>query len=162
MCGIVGILTAESGDGRFDRELIQRMSSSLAHRGPDAAGALVELPVLLGHRRLSIIDLSEAGCQPMEDASGRLVIAYNGEVYNYLELRDQLRDRGHRFQTRTDTEVVLAAYREWGERAVERFNGMWARAIRDSQPPEQIHGRERAGGVIVDLGAERRVVYAHD
>ena len=145
MCGIVGILTAESGDGRFDRELIQRMSSSLAHRGPDAAGALVELPVLLGHRRLSIIDLSEAGCQPMEDASGRLVIAYNGEVYNYLELRDQLRDRGHRFQTRTDTEVVLAAYREWGERAVERFNGMWARGRGGGDSHGRVLWRGRGG-----------------
>ena len=94
MCGIVGILGLDSSAARFDRALIDRMSATLAHRGPDATGALVEPPVLLGHRSLSIIDLTAAGCQPMDGASGRFVMVYNGEVYNYLELRDQLRDRG--------------------------------------------------------------------
>ena len=145
MCGIVGILGLDASAARFDRVLIDRMSSALAHRGPDATGALVEPPVLLGHRRLSIIDLTSAGCQPMEGASGRFVMVYNGEVYNYLELRDQLRDRGHTFHTRTDTEVVLAAYQEWGDRAVAYFNGMWALAIWDREKRELFLSRDRAG-----------------
>ena len=145
MCGIVGILAAEASATRLDRGLIDRMSSALAHRGPDATGALVEPPVLLGHRRLSIIDLTAAGCQPMQGDSGRFVMVYNGEVYNYVELRDQLRDRGHSFHTRTDTEVVLAAYREWGDRAVGYFNGMWALAIWDRERRELFLCRDRAG-----------------
>jgi asparagine synthase (glutamine-hydrolysing) len=100
---------------------------------------------MLGHRRLSIIDLSQAGCQPMHDSSGRFVIVYNGEVYNYIELRDQLRDRGHAFNTQTDTEVVLAAYREWGAECLRRFNGMWAMAIWDRQRRELFLARDRAG-----------------
>jgi asparagine synthase (glutamine-hydrolysing) len=145
MCGIVGILASGRGAPGVDRALIDRMTSAIEHRGPDAAGMLVEPPILLGHRRLSIIDLTEAGCQPMQDASSRFVIAYNGEVYNYVELRDRLRDLGHTFRTRTDTEVVLAAYREWGPRAVERFNGMWALAIWDRERQELFLCRDRAG-----------------
>ena len=145
MCGIVGVLANASRDVQLDRRLIDRMSAAVAHRGPDATGALIEPPILLGHRRLSIIDLSEAGCQPMADDLRRFVTVYNGEVYNYVELRSELRDRGHHFRTQTDTEVVLAAYREWGPRAVERFNGMWALAIWDRERRELFLSRDRAG-----------------
>ena len=107
------------------------MSALLAHRGPDAGGAMVEGSVGLAHRRLAIIDLSDDGCQPMTSGDGALSIVYNGEVFNYVELREELRALGHAFRTETDTEVVLAAYARWGRDCLARFNGMFAFAILD-------------------------------
>ncbi len=122
------------------------MIGALAHRGPDAAGvahALAPIPVWLGHRRLSIIDVSDAANQPFEKHG--LVLVYNGEIYNYVELRRELEALGHRFHTATDTEVVLEAYREWGERCVERFNGMWAIALWDGSRRRLFCSRDRFG-----------------
>ena len=110
------------------------MANVLAHRGPDGEGSFAAEPgVALGHRRLAIIDLSDAGIQPFASDDGALQLLHNGEVYNYRELRAELEGRGHRFRTATDTEVVLRAYEEWGDRCVERFNGMWAFALWDGR-----------------------------
>jgi asparagine synthase (glutamine-hydrolysing) len=133
--------------GRADRETVERMTETLAHRGPDAAGlqAWPESGLAFGHRRLAIIDLSEAGRQPMQSADGQLVITFNGEIYNYRELRAQLRDRGHEFHTQTDTEVLLAAYAEWGPDCLERLRGMFAFAIADFARREVFLARDRFG-----------------
>src|SRR5687768_1680105 len=108
MCGIAG--TIRIGD----LALLQQMTEVMAYRGPDDVGFYEDGDVRLGHRRLSILDLSPAGHQPMESDDGQLVITYNGEVYNYRDLRAELAAKGYRFRTGTDTEVILAAYREYG------------------------------------------------
>ena len=107
------------------------MADALTHRGPDDSGCWVEAGagVALGHRRLSIIDVSPTGHQPMESGSGRYVMVFNGEIYNYLEVRTELEQLGHRFRTHSDTEVLLRGYLQWGERSVEKMNGMFAFAI---------------------------------
>ncbi|MEJ7810327.1 MAG: asparagine synthase (glutamine-hydrolyzing) [Gemmatimonadaceae bacterium] len=145
MCGIAGILYAQPGDALPRRASVRRMTETLAHRGPDASGIHADDPLYLGHRRLSIIDLSDAGCQPMGEPEGRYTLVYNGEVYNYRELRQELEGNGHRFRTGTDSEVVLRAYREWGVAALARFNGMWALAIWDAERRELFAARDRAG-----------------
>src|SRR5215467_13682110 len=133
MCGIAGII-----DPTLSREhgevLLTAMLEPIRHRGPDHSGRWIDMPVHLGHNRLSIIDLSAAAHQPME--FGDLTIVYNGEVYNYLELRDELTKKGYRFRTNSDTEVVLAAYTEWNSACVARFVGMWAFAIWDKRRRE--------------------------
>lgn len=131
MCGIAGIL------GGADESLIKKMVSAQRHRGPDDQGIWVDesVPVALGHCRLSIIDLSNAAHQPMSYANGRLWITYNGEIFNYKELRTELIGRGHRFISDSDTEVILAAYSEWGRSCVKRFRGMFAFALLDKFPP---------------------------
>ncbi|MEZ4379875.1 MAG: asparagine synthase (glutamine-hydrolyzing) [Nannocystaceae bacterium] len=131
MCGIAGIV------GDADRGLVAAMTDALAHRGPDGAGVLVDPladgdrgEAALGHRRLAIIDL-DGGAQPMTSSCGRFVITYNGELYNYRELREELRATGARFATASDTEVILAAFAAWGEAAARRFVGIFAVAIWD-------------------------------
>src|ERR1051325_7253645 len=142
MCGIAGIF--DSGLTRGVGEcLLERMLDSIRPRGPDHSSAWVVPPIFLGHNRLSIIDLTDAANQPMEFAD--LVIVYNGEVYNYLEIRDELIRKGYRFTTQSDTEVVLAAYKEWGSGAVNRFIGMWAFAIWDKTKRELFCSRDRFG-----------------
>src|SRR5437773_11866950 len=121
------------------------MLGELAHRGPDGRGLFDEPGVALGHLRLAIIDRSDAGLQPVVSEDGRLRLLHNGEVYNYRELRAELESRGRRFRTATDTEVVLAAYEEWGERCVERFNGMWAFALWDGPRRRLFASRDRFG-----------------
>ena len=118
MCGICGI--AARPGGSVATSTIEAMALTLRHRGPDDHGTWrsADGRVGFGHRRLSIIDLSPAGHQPMHDASGALTIAFNGEIYNFIELRGQLESLGHRFRTATDTEVILASYRQWGLRFV--------------------------------------------
>jgi len=143
MCGIVGIVQRD-GEPIADG-LLQRMTSAIAHRGPDGDGHLVDGPAGLGHRRLAIIDLSPAGHQPMETQDHRFVIAYNGEVYNFQELRVELESRGRAFRSRTDTEVILQAYAEWGADCVQRFNGMFAFAIWDRTRRELFLARDRYG-----------------
>jgi asparagine synthase (glutamine-hydrolysing) len=142
MCGLAGMidptLSREQGDA-----LLGRMLRSIQHRGPDNSGRWIDGPVFLGHNRLSIIALTDDANQPME--SGDLVIVYNGEVYNYLELRDELSREGHRFRTQSDTEVVLVAYRAWGPDCVKRFVGMWAFAIWDRAKRELFCSRDRFG-----------------
>jgi len=142
MCGIVGVLS----DGRTPaRELLQEMTDVIAHRGPDDDGVYTDGPVGLGNRRLAIIDLSAAGHQPMLDRSGDLVLTFNGEIYNFRELRAELERLGHRFRSQTDTEVVLVAYAEWGEQCFSRFNGMFALAIWDRRHRALVIARDRYG-----------------
>jgi asparagine synthase (glutamine-hydrolysing) len=142
MCGIAGII--DSGLTRDLGEcLLGRMLGSIRHRGPDHSSTWVIPPIFLGHNRLSIIDLTDAANQPMEFAD--LVIVYNGEVYNYIEIRDELIGKGYRFTTQSDTEVVLAAYKEWGPGAVNRFIGMWAFALWDKAKRELFCSRDRFG-----------------
>lgn len=140
MCGIAGLF----GHGWELRQL-QSMIASQRHRGPDGEGIYRDAgaAAYLGHNRLSVIDLSSAGAQPMRNVDGRLVIAFNGEIYNYLELRKELSD--YPFQSRTDTEVVLAAYDRWGEACLERFVGMFAFVIWDAHNRRLFAGRDRFG-----------------
>ena len=143
MCGIVGI----AGTHLPSREVFIRMREALRHRGPDAEGVWWSSDgrVALAHRRLAIIDLSPNGRQPMSDSSGRLQIVFNGEIYNYLELRAELQRRGHAFRTASDTEVILEAYLEWGDEALSRLNGMFALAIYDAVERRVLVARDRAG-----------------
>lgn len=161
MCGIAAWLEASP------RPAVQlvRMMKLVDHRGPDDEGFLglhgfgetplhwkenspssgPDLRIALGHRRLSVIDLSDAGRQPMSDPSGRLHLVYNGEIYNHPELREELKERGHLFRTRTDTEVLLAAWLEWGEDCLQRFNGMFAFVLMDARDRRLYAVRDRFG-----------------
>jgi len=142
VCGIAGFIDRKLSESDADR-LIEQMLSAIAHRGPDARDTWKDLPVVLGHNRLSILDLSADGTQPMHGFGA--VIVFNGEVYNYLELRKELEQLGDRFSTRTDTEVVLAAYRRWGTDCVKRFVGMWAFALWDIATQSLFCSRDRFG-----------------
>lgn len=145
MCGITAVYTY---DGLSPQSSIDRFTDALGHRGPDGRGTYVDGNVALGHRRLSILDLSDAGACPMSYTcpdGRRLVITYNGEVYNFIELKAQLEGRGYRFSSSTDTEVVLAAYAEWGEDFQFRLNGMWALVIYDTGSREMFISRDRFG-----------------
>ncbi len=143
MCGLVGILD-RSGNG-VSRPVLETMTRSLAHRGPDDEGFLIEPAIGLGHRRLSIIDLTVAGHQPMVSADGRFVLVYNGAVYNYRALRHELEGEGVRFRSQCDTEVVLEALAHWGPAALDRFNGMFALALWDRRTEELFLARDRYG-----------------
>lgn len=143
MCGIAGQFALNGG--KADADLVGAMAERLRHRGPDGEGSLFSGPVGLAHRRLAIIDLSDEGRQPMANEDGSLWIVFNGEIYNYLELRDELLAAGHRFVTATDTEVILHAYEEWGRDCLHRFNGMWAFAIWDDRRRELFCARDRLG-----------------
>ena len=140
MCGLTGIVDY---DQRPERALVERRLHELAHRGPDGSGVFADENACLGHLRLAILDLSDAGLQPMQDRE--LQLLHNGEIYNYVELREELQGRGHRFSTGTDSEVILAAYREWGERCVDHFNGMWAFAIWNTEQQALFASRDRLG-----------------
>ena len=143
MCGIVGGIQFR-GAGP-DQALLRRMTETMRHRGPDDEGFFFDRGVGLGFRRLSIIDLA-GGHQPMSTASGRHTLIFNGEIYNYRELRARLeRERGVRFHTTSDTEMILYAYQEWGPAAVERFNGMFALAIWDASEETLFLARDRFG-----------------
>lgn len=143
MCGIAGIV-------RLDGEavsppLIRAMAQTLRHRGPDAAGFHVDGPVALGHQRLKIIDLSEAAAQPMANGDGSVWIVFNGEIYNYRELRQELDARGYRFRSHSDTEVILHLYEELGGSCIERLDGMFAFAVWDRPKRRLLLARDRAG-----------------
>jgi asparagine synthase (glutamine-hydrolysing) len=146
MCGIGGLVNARS-DRPVDRARLERMNDALRHRGPDDAGIWVSTDgrVGLAHRRLSIIDLSERGRQPMTDSGGRLWITLNGEIYNYRDLRKELETLGHPFRSESDTEVVLEAYRAWGTQCLARLNGMFAFALYDGDMRRLFIARDRAG-----------------
>jgi asparagine synthase (glutamine-hydrolysing) len=142
MCGIAGLWTR---DGRaFDPEVLRRLTDYQAHRGPDASGVWSEGPIGLGHRRLSIIDLATSS-QPMRWPGRDVHLVYNGEIYNYRELRSELMARGHTFATTGDTEVLLAAYLEWGTACLQRLRGMFALAIWDGEKRELFLARDRFG-----------------
>ena len=142
MCGISGRLNFNREP--VSREQLGRMIGTLSHRGPDARGVHVAGEAGLAHARLSIIDL-EGGAQPMSSTDGRLWITFNGEIFNYIELREELVSKGHHFATRSDTEVILNAYREFGEDCVHHFNGQWAFAIWDTQDHKLFLSRDRFG-----------------
>ena len=144
MCGIIGIASQEySGN----RKWLAAGRDAMRHRGPDDAGEWwsPDGRVGLGHRRLAIIDLSPSGHQPMRDAAGDLCITFNGEIYNFTDLRDGLASRGAKFSSTSDTEVILAAYREWGENCLSRLNGMFAFALYDARRQAVFLARDRAG-----------------
>lgn len=141
MCGIYGILDFRRP---IDSGLLHRMADVLRHRGPDGSGVFTADGVALGHRRLSIIDL-EGGAQPMSTTDEQLTVIFNGEIYNFVELRDELSSLGHGFVTRSDTEVILHAYRQWGLDCVSRFNGMFAFALWDASSRQLVLARDHLG-----------------
>lgn len=145
MCGIAGIWNFENQPVSLQK--IKRFTDSMIHRGPDAGKytLLNSDTVALGHRRLSILDLSDSGNQPMSYANGRYTIVYNGEVYNFIEVKKELEAKGFHFSNQTDTEVILAAFHHWGKECVHRFNGMWALAIWDKEEKELWLCRDRFG-----------------
>ena len=140
MCGILGTFNLKASSDRLNQCL-----EKIRHRGPDGSGIWQDDYCSLAHRRLSILDLSDSGKQPMADAEGRYFITYNGEVYNFIELREELELSGYRFRSDTDTEVVLASYIEWGEKCLDKFNGMWAFAIYDRLEKRLFLARDRFG-----------------
>ncbi|TAN55526.1 MAG: asparagine synthetase B, partial [Magnetospirillum sp.] len=168
MCGIAGTVNLDGAPA--DGGIVAGMAAAIAHRGPDGQGEWVEGPVGFGHRRLAIIDLSDRAVQPMVSADERHVIVYNGEIYNYLELRAELEDAGHRFRSASDTEVVLTALAAWGRKALLRFNGMFALAMFDRHARTLMLARDRYGikplyiarrGTLVAFGSEVKALLAH-
>src|SRR4051794_7226130 len=143
MCGIAGELRF---DGRpADLGAVRRMLPPLASRGPDGEGLFERGPVAFGHRRLKIIDLSEAGAQPMTDSELGLTVVFNGCIYNYQDLREELSAYGYRFFSTSDTEVILKAFHRWGSGCVRRFLGMFAFAILSHETGEVTLARDRLG-----------------
>ncbi len=168
MCGIAGIFDLSGQPVSLAQ--VQRMTDAIVHRGPDGQGHLAEENVGLGHRRLAVIDLTPAAAQPMASRSGQNVLVYNGEVYNYQSLRAELQALGYRFHSTSDTEVVLNAYEAWGERCVERFNGMFAFAIWDRRARRLFLARDRYGikplyyalvGGVFLFGSEIKAMLTH-
>jgi asparagine synthase (glutamine-hydrolysing) len=143
VCGIAGVLRTDGGPA--DPEQAARMARTLAHRGPDGEGVWASGPIALGHRRLAIIDLSPAGRQPMSNARGTVWITFNGELYNFHQVRGELEARGYRFRSSTDTEVLLYAYEEWGTACLERFRGMFAFGLWDAERQSLWLVRDRLG-----------------
>ncbi len=142
MCGICGAFDFK---GRpIDPSLIRRMSAVISHRGPDGSGSYVSGEIGLGHRRLSIIDL-QGGAQPISNEDGTLQVVFNGEIYNFVELREELVGFGHKFETRSDTEVIVHAYEQWGTGCVTRFNGIFSFALWDSGKKQLLLARDHLG-----------------
>ena len=164
MCGVAAVFDRQGG--RVDVSALKKMTWAIRHRGPNDEGHILfntateaksaldpsrpegraaHWDLGLGNRRLSILDLSPAAHQPMGSADGKIWLTYNGEIYNYVELRDELRARGHVFSTTSDTEVVLRAYEEYGADCVQRFNGMWAFILWDGNAQVLFCSRDRFG-----------------
>ena len=143
MCGIAGYLN-------FNREesaslsILKRMTDIITYRGPDAEGHFVKNNVALGHRRLSIIDLN-TGDQPMYNDDKTITLVFNGEIYNYIELREELKNLGYVFRTTSDTEVIIKAYEQWGIDCQLKFNGCWAFALWDERKKQLFLSRDRIG-----------------
>jgi asparagine synthase (glutamine-hydrolysing) len=142
MCGIAGIVAEK---GRVTEALVQPLIDAQAHRGPDAWGTWADDVCALGHRRLAIIDLSEAGRQPMANDDGSIQITFNGEIYNFQALRAELEALGYRFRTRTDTEVIIHAYEQWGEKCLAKLRGMFAFGLWDQRHRRLLLARDRVG-----------------
>ncbi|MBW2618448.1 MAG: asparagine synthase (glutamine-hydrolyzing) [Deltaproteobacteria bacterium] len=168
MCGITGVLYFKGEP--VSPTVVERMTQTLAHRGPDGEGIFVDGPVGLGHRRLAIIDLSAEAAQPMSTPDGRFTIVYNGETYNFKELRRELEAGGVTFRSRSDTEVVLQLYAQLGPAALDRLNGMFALALWDSREKELFLARDRYGvkplyyaasGQTFLFGSEVKAILAH-
>ena len=132
MCGICGVISLNEKVLNNAHQFVKTMNKTILHRGPDGSGVHNGGNYYFGHTRLSIVDLSEAGHQPMT-YNNRYTITYNGEVYNYIELRRKLEAEGYSFRSNTDTEVIMASYDYWGIDCVKKFNGMWAFVIYDRQ-----------------------------
>lgn len=143
MCGIAGIYNLNNEP--VAQDTLKRMCDIIRHRGPDDEGQWINGNIGLGHRRLSIIDLSPAGHQPMSNEDQTIWITYNGEIYNYIELRPELEAKGHRFTSHTDTEVIIHAYEEYGEKCLSKFNGMFAFCLWDSREKKLFCVRDRCG-----------------
>jgi len=143
MCGIVGCINFNKED--VNKNLLTNMMDAIKHRGPNDNGQFIDNNIGLGFVRLSIIDLSSAGHQPMLSDDGDLVLTFNGEIYNYIELKEELEGLGYRFKTKTDSEVLLKSYQEWGERCLDKFNGMWAFIIYNTKTKEIFGARDRFG-----------------
>jgi asparagine synthase (glutamine-hydrolysing) len=167
MCGIAGVIHLDGAP--VSPAVLQRMTDAVAHRGPDGEGHWIDGNVGLGHRRLAIIDLSPAGHQPMMSVDRRYVLSYNGEVYNFVELRKELEAAGYGFRSRTDSEVVLNAVAAWGVKALDRFNGMFAFALWDRLERTLLLARDRYGikplylsqqGRTVAFGSEQKAILA--
>ena len=168
MCGICGVLNFDGKE--VSPVLLKKMTDSIAHRGPDGEGWYRDKGLGFGHRRLAIVDLSPLGQQPMVTPDNRYVLTYNGEIYNFLEIRAELVARGHSFRSKTDSEVVLHAWAEWGAECVNRFNGMFAFAIWDSVEEILFLVRDRYGikplyyatvGNSLVFGSEQRAILEH-
>ena len=144
MCGISGLVALGEGDRRVSEATALRMATRLSHRGPDGVRAFHDGRCALGHSRLEVIDL-ETGDQPMSNEDGSLHVVFNGEIYNFQELRRELAAAGHQFRTRSDTEVIVHGYREWGDAVVERLDGMFAFALWDGPRQRLLLARDRAG-----------------
>jgi len=144
MCGIIGFASSKKIEGK---KWLSIGRDAMIHRGPDDSGEWwsVDGKIGFGHRRLSIIDLSNAGHQPMQDKSKKITIVFNGEIYNYLELKEELKLKGYIYSTDSDTEVLLTAWQEWGEECVSHLNGMFAFAIHDENKELIFLARDRAG-----------------
>jgi len=167
MCGITGIINLNGAP--ISPVILQKMTDEIEHRGPDGEGDWVEDNVGLGHRRLSIIDLSPAGHQPMISVDHRYVLSYNGEIYNYRELRTDLEAKGYWFRSKTDSEVVLNALAEWGTDALLKFNGMFALALWDRKEKTLLLARDRYGikplyyaqqSNVFSFGSEQKAILA--
>jgi len=169
MCGIAGIFHLETAKP-IDPARVERMTNAIIHRGPDGAGVWTAPGVGLGHRRLSIIDL-HGGAQPMANQDESLIISYNGEIYNFKEIKSELEEKGHHFYTHSDTEVILHAYRQWGEDCIHRFNGMFAFALYEKATQSLWLARDRLGvkplyyaqvsdGSLI-FGSELKALLAH-
>jgi asparagine synthase (glutamine-hydrolysing) len=160
MCGIAGIVTSEAAS--IDVNRLTSMTMMLNHRGPDDRGVHVEPGLGFGHARLSIVDLA-GGRQPMSNADGSLWITFNGEIFNYVELREELVKKGHRFRTESDTEVLLHLYEEDGTAAVERLNGQWAFAIWNRRSQTLFLSRDPLGvRPLFYTTAGRRLLFASE
>lgn len=143
MCGIAGIYSKKKTEISFS--LIKSMTDAIAHRGPDGEGHFHDRNIAFGHRRLAILDLSDCGRQPMSSDDGTITITFNGEIYNFKELRNELQKAGHSFKSGTDTEVIIKGYQQWGLDVIPKLNGMFAFAIWDSVKKELIITRDRFG-----------------
>ncbi len=145
MCGIVGLYAYNSRD--ISVHEFDNFVDSLAHRGPDGRGVYHDFSsrLHLGHRRLKILDLSESGSQPMSYAKGRYWLTYNGEIYNFIEVKEELKSKGYQFNSESDAEVILASYIEWKEKCLDKFNGMWAFAVWDTLEKKLFFSRDRFG-----------------
>ena len=169
MCGICGQIKIAS-DEPVDQQTIRRMAQTIFHRGPDDDGYFFDGPVGLGFRRLSIIDLS-GGHQPMADAEESVWIVFNGEIYNYQELRAELESHGHKFRTNSDTEVIIHGYKQWGNNVFNHLNGMFGVAIWDVKKRRLVVARDPMGIKLIyykladgklSFGSEIRPVLAAD
>jgi len=144
MCGIAGFLSFD-GDAKSYEDAVQRMTVALEHRGPDFGGLFSDADCVLGHRRLSIIDRSPEANQPMQNEDGSIWLVVNGEIYNFMELRKELEAEGHKFRSRSDSEVIIHLYEEMGTDFVARLRGMFAIALWDKKNKTLILARDRFG-----------------